>query len=61
MMVTGSKALVGRLAADAAGLLRLAWDNLRVRVRDWRTWEPPQYVDLRRVRRTWERRGDDAC
>jgi hypothetical protein len=50
-----------RLAADAAGLLRLALENIRIRVRDWRTWEPPQYVDLRRVRRTWERRGDDAC
>jgi hypothetical protein len=49
-----------RLAADAAGLLRLAWENLRVRWYDWRTWEPPQYVDLRRVQRTWERRGDDA-
>jgi hypothetical protein len=47
-----------RLAADAAGLLRLAWENLRVRWYDWRTWEPPQYVDLRRVQRTWERGGD---
>jgi hypothetical protein len=47
-----------RALVDAAGLLRLAWENLRVRWRDWRTWEPPQYVDLRRVRRTWERGGD---
>jgi hypothetical protein len=42
-----------RLAADAAGLLRLAWENLRVRWRDWRTWEPPQYVDVHRLRRVW--------
>jgi hypothetical protein len=47
-----------RLAADAAGLLRLALENIRIRVREWRTCDPPQYVDLRRVRRTWERGGD---
>jgi hypothetical protein len=54
---TSSKAL-GGLAADAAGLLKLAWNNLRVRWQEWRTWEPPQYVDVRSLIRRWERGGD---
>jgi hypothetical protein len=53
MTTQTSRKALGRLAADAAGLLKLAWENLRVRWRDWRTWEPPQYVDVQRVRRVW--------
>jgi hypothetical protein len=57
MTTQTSRKALGRLAADAAGLLKLAWENLCVRWRDWRTWEPPQYVDVRSLRR-WERGGD---
>jgi hypothetical protein len=53
MTTQTSRKALGRLAADAAGLLKLAWENLRVRWRDWRTWEPPQHVDVHRVRRVW--------
>jgi hypothetical protein len=58
MTTQTSRKALGRLAADAAGLLRLAWDNLRIRVREWRTHKPPQYIDVRSLIRRWERGGD---